>query len=236
MLMFGWQGATCIDEWTMAACNLAMGASLVLAGSGAFSVDNALLHRRPAMAHRRWFRWAAGALPLPLEARRFNALALAVLAAVAVFNVATYDHFRGSVYSAYHKGPVSPSADHYTLSEATVATDGSVHFHIYLDGGTADVPSHIAEVQLRGKDGAVLERWDMTALSTLSATAIQNDFAYNKFKIARFGLSAEMGSMATIDLPPRATLASSAQTLVAIDIDGRSFSTAISQVDAAPKT
>src|SRR6266481_197555 len=25
MLMFGWQGATCIDEWTMAACNLAIG-------------------------------------------------------------------------------------------------------------------------------------------------------------------------------------------------------------------
>src|SRR5882724_8349352 len=24
MLMFGWQGATCIDEWTMAACNLAI--------------------------------------------------------------------------------------------------------------------------------------------------------------------------------------------------------------------
>ena len=27
MLMFGWQGATCIDEWTMAACILAMGAT-----------------------------------------------------------------------------------------------------------------------------------------------------------------------------------------------------------------
>src|SRR4030088_414458 len=26
MLMFGWQGATCIDEWTMAACNFAIGA------------------------------------------------------------------------------------------------------------------------------------------------------------------------------------------------------------------
>ena len=35
MAMFGWQGATCIDEWTMAACNLAMGATLMLAGSGA---------------------------------------------------------------------------------------------------------------------------------------------------------------------------------------------------------
>jgi thiosulfate dehydrogenase [quinone] large subunit len=29
MLMFGWQGATCIDEWTMAASNLAMGATLI---------------------------------------------------------------------------------------------------------------------------------------------------------------------------------------------------------------
>ena len=27
MAMFGWQGATCIDEWTMAAANLAMGAT-----------------------------------------------------------------------------------------------------------------------------------------------------------------------------------------------------------------
>src|SRR5260221_8947915 len=49
MAMFGWQGATCIDEWTMAACNLAMGASLLLAGSGAYSLDNFLLHRKPAL-------------------------------------------------------------------------------------------------------------------------------------------------------------------------------------------
>src|SRR6201998_2684222 len=34
MAMFGWQGATCIDEWTMAACNLAVGATLLLGGRG----------------------------------------------------------------------------------------------------------------------------------------------------------------------------------------------------------
>ena len=50
MLVFGWQGATCIDEWTMAACNLAMGASLVLAGSEAISLDAVILARRPALA------------------------------------------------------------------------------------------------------------------------------------------------------------------------------------------
>src|SRR5260221_4526133 len=50
MLMFGWQGATCIDEWTMAASNVAMGAALMLIGGGACSIDNALLRRWPALA------------------------------------------------------------------------------------------------------------------------------------------------------------------------------------------
>src|ERR1700746_3258318 len=74
MLMFGWQGATCIDEWTMAACNLAMGATLVLAGSGAYSLDNVLLKRNPALAGLAWFRWFAGALSLPVSDTTFRNL------------------------------------------------------------------------------------------------------------------------------------------------------------------
>src|SRR5580658_6909476 len=82
MAMFGWQGATCIDEWTMAACNLAMGTGLLLAGSGAYSLDNVLLRRNPALANKPWFRWLAGSLPLPLEGVAFRNLAFAVLAFV----------------------------------------------------------------------------------------------------------------------------------------------------------
>ncbi len=50
MLIFGWQGGTCIDEWTMASCNLAMGATLMLAGCGAYSLDNVLLKRNPGLS------------------------------------------------------------------------------------------------------------------------------------------------------------------------------------------
>lgn len=32
MLLFGWQGATCIDEWTMASANFAMGVTLFIGG------------------------------------------------------------------------------------------------------------------------------------------------------------------------------------------------------------
>src|SRR6266446_10246637 len=93
MLMFGWQGATCIDEWTMAACNLAMGATLVLAGGGAYSLDNVLLKRNPGLADRAWFRWLSGSLPLPLTDTAFRNLGLAVLAAVLAFDIGTYSYY-----------------------------------------------------------------------------------------------------------------------------------------------
>lgn len=82
MLMFGWQGATCIDEWTMAACNLAMGATLLLGGGGAYAVDNLALKRRPSLASTVWFRWFGGSLPLPLDASASRRCAFGVLAFV----------------------------------------------------------------------------------------------------------------------------------------------------------
>lgn len=102
MAMFGWQGATCIDEWTMAACNLAMGTTLLLGGRGAFSLDNVLLRRKPQLADSAWFRWLGGALPLPQSDIGFRNLGLALFAFVAVYDVGTYDHFRGSVYGPFH--------------------------------------------------------------------------------------------------------------------------------------
>ena len=134
MLMFGWQGATCIDEWTMAASNLAMGATLILAGGGAFSLDAAWLRRRPALASQAWFRWAAGALPLPLPDRTFRNVALAVFAATAAFNLATYDYYRGSIVTAFHGGPVSPAKHHIAVADVRLLPGGAVRFHADLDG------------------------------------------------------------------------------------------------------
>src|SRR5258705_8130189 len=142
MLMFGWQGATCIDEWTMAACNLAIGATLMLGGSAAFSLDNALLARNPTLAQRGWFRWMCGALPLPMRSGIFQKLALAVFAATVVFNVATYDYYRGSVLTPFHGRPVCPSKDHPDLTVGVLLPNRADRFHAYLHGGPPATPSH----------------------------------------------------------------------------------------------
>jgi uncharacterized membrane protein YphA (DoxX/SURF4 family) len=201
MPMFGWQGATCIDEWTMAACNLAIGATLMLGGSGAFSLDNALLARKPTLADRRWFRWLSGALPLPMRSDSFQKIALGVFAATVIFNVATYNHYRGSVITPFHGGPVSPSKHHLDLTDGVLLPNGAVRFRAYLDGGTPEAPSNVMTAALMANDGSVLEQWDGIALSHLPASAITNEFVYNRFAPGPFGLRAEMGAMATITLP-----------------------------------
>ena len=225
MLLFGWQGGTFIDEWTMAACNVAMGASLMLAGSAAYSLDSAWLRRNPGLARRMWFRWGGGSLKLPLSEAGFRKLALAVLAFVLVFDVGFYNYYRGSVLTPYHKGPVGAGAHHFTLSDATLLSDGGVRFAVYLDGGTPAVPAHIMQVEVVGRDGGALATWDWRALSALAPSAIANDFAYNRFKPAPYGLEARVGAKAVVTLPPPASAdATRVGAEVRItDVDGKTF-------------
>jgi thiosulfate dehydrogenase (quinone) len=234
MLMFGWQGATCIDEWTMAACNLAMGATLLLVGSGAYSLDNMLLKRNPGLADRAWFRWLAGSLPLPLTDTAFRNLGLAVLTAVLAFNVGTYSYYRGSVVTPFHGGPVSPTQHHFALSSGALLPDGGAKFHIYLDGGTPEAPAHIMKAELIGGENEPLETWNTETLTRLPADSIHNDFAYNKFKAGPYGIVAEMGAMATIMLPPEPNVhlpAGGNIILRLVDVNGRSFSLKLAGVD-----
>jgi thiosulfate dehydrogenase [quinone] large subunit len=225
MLMFGWQGATCIDEWTMAACNLAMGASLLLAGSGAYSLDNFLLHRKPALAGKQWFRWASGGLPLPQTDGGFRTLAFAVLAFVVIFDVGTYSYYRGSVVTPFHGGPVSPTKHHLTLNQAELLPDGKVRFHVYLDAGTPEAPAHVVAADLLNGEKHPVADWNAAQLSKLPKTDFANDYAYNKFEPGPYGIRAKMGAAATVTLPvPASGTSAGARYIQLTDVDGRTFS------------
>ena len=148
MLLFGWQGGTCIDEWTMASCNVAIAATLMLAGSAAFSLDGWLLRRNPSLARQTWFRWCGGALPGCRSANGYRRLAFALIAFVLVFDLGLYNYYRGSILTPYHKGPVGAEAHAYGLADATRLADGGVRFTIALDGGTPAVPGHVMAVEI----------------------------------------------------------------------------------------
>jgi len=224
MLMFGWQGATCIDEWTMAACNLAMGATLAMGGAGAYSIDRRLLARHPGLAETGWFRWASGALPLNLGKDTLRKVGFAVFACVSVFNVATYSYYRGSVVTPFHGGPVSPTKHHLTLDNASIDKAGIVRFHVYLDAGTPEAPVHVVTAALLDAGHRPVGGWSTPALSAMPRTAFANDYAYNTFGTGPFGIKAPMGAKATITLPPltNGTTARAAYVQL-VDVDGSQF-------------
>ncbi|GLQ99312.1 TQO small subunit DoxD [Dyella mobilis] len=231
MLLFGWQGATCIDEWTMAACNFAMGITLVLAGGGAWSVDSWLARTRPHVASARWFQWLGGDSPLPLSERAFGKLSGTLLAVSVIFIVGTYSYFRGSVVTPFHGGPVSPTAHHWLLSQGQLTQQGMVTFKAYVDAGTPEAPSDVVRATLANDHGEIERAWTAEALASLPKQAFRNDYDYQKIHAGPFGLVGPVGSMATVTLPAGSngmTLVAGHYTLQLTSVNGRSWTLPLS--------
>ena len=220
MLMFGWQGATCIDEWTMAAANFGMGAALLIGGAGAYSVDSWLL-KKPGISNSCWFKWiGSGALPEKI----IEPFGKVLLAITVVFVVLTYSYYRGSVIGPFHGGPTSPTKHHVSLDNVTLRGDGAVSFHAYLDAGSPDVPAHIIKIVLHAADKTPVETWTGAQLAALDKGDFVNDYAYNQFKPGLVSIQAEVGAKATISLPAvnqNMVIQPGSYTLEAVTIDGK---------------
>ena len=227
MLLFGWQGATCIDEWTMAAANFGIGITLFLAGGGAYSVDSWLARRNPKLAMRKWFNWIGGVGPLPLSEAAFKKLALVLFWITVGFVVLTYNYYRGSVVTPFHGGPTSPSKHHWTLSQGELKADGAVRFHAYVDAGTPAEPSNVLRASLISDGGQIVEEWDGMLLARTPKQAFKNDFAYQKIHAGKFGLVGPVGAQAMVELAPTQPglkLAPGRYTLHLVSVNGHLWS------------
>jgi len=170
---------------------------LVLAGAGAYSLDNVLLKRNPGLADRAWFRWLSGSLPLPLtdtgvsqiSGSRFWRRFLAIQPSEPTAIIA------GRLSRRSTAARSAPRGHHFALGNGALLPDGGVKFQIYLDGGTPEAPAHIMKAELIGGENEPLETWNTETLTRLPADSIHNDFAYNKFKAGPYGIVAEMGAM-----------------------------------------
>ncbi len=227
MLLFGWQGATCIDEWTMAACNFAMGMALFFAGSGAYAMDAWWRHKHPGLSANRGLDFCLGDRELPLRDAALQRLGLAAVLLTVIFVVGTYDHYRGSVYSAFHPGPVSPTRHHWSLQEGRLEADGRVSFHAYVDAGTPEAPSQVLRVRLLDARGQAVETWDGAQLAQLPRQAYVNDYAYQKIHDGAFGITGPVGAKARIFLPAQVPVPPGRYRLCLDAVDGQVWSMAV---------
>lgn len=222
MLIFGWMGSTCLDEWTMAVSGVAMSSAVFLAGGGAWSID--CLTGLAGWAQRKG--WPAWILSGPLPPARAKSLALLLAAVAVLFTVGSYNILFGAVVSPLH-ARVTFHRHHIALSEVTPAADGAVAFDAYVDAGPDTGAAYIIAARLVDASGATIAEWDGATLAALPAPAIRNVYPYvwaSRFKTEKVGFSGQTGARAAITLPPPATTnVGTPQTLVLEAINGTTW-------------
>jgi len=200
MLIFGWMGSTCLDEWTMAVSGVAMSSAVFLAGGGTWSLDH-LIGRTEWAGRNGWSVWLFSG-PLPSE--RLKAMALLLAAVAVVFTVGSYQILFGAVVSPLHSR-VNFHRHNVALSDVTVAADRGVTFKAYVDAGPDTGAAYVIAARLIDEAGETLAEWDGAALAALPDTAIRNVYPYvwaSQFKTEKIGFSGLTGARATITLPP----------------------------------
>ena len=222
MLIFGWMGSTCLDEWTMAVSGLAMSSAVFLAGGGTWSLDS-LIGRTGWAGRNGWTNWVFSG-PLPPATTRTLSLLLAVVAIV--FTVGSYHILFHAVISPQH-ARVSFHKHDVALSKVAVGTDGAVTFDAYVDAGPDTGAAYVIAARLIDESGATVAEWSGATLAALPATAIRNVYPYvwaSHFKTEKIGFSGQTGARATITLPPPSeTHGGTPHALVLEAIDGTTW-------------
>jgi thiosulfate dehydrogenase [quinone] large subunit len=214
MLIFGWMGSTCLDEWTMAVSGVAMSSAIFLAGGGNVALDG-LVGRTEWSWRNGWSNWLFSG-PLPTHAIRRAGVILALVSVV--FTVGSYHILFGAVVSPLHPRVTYHRHD-IALTNVVVTADGAVTFDAYVDAGPDTGAAYVVAAKLVDASGNVLAEWDGKTLAALPASAFENAYPYvwaSQFKTETIGFAGVTGAKAKITLP--ATAGTTIETGAKIDL------------------
>ena len=220
MLIFGWMGSTCLDEWTMAVSGVAMSSAVFLAGGGAFrwttAMSRARALRRPTRGRAGIQRPAAGR-----DGAQAGAMARHRLRAVHRAHLSDPFWRRAFAPAIAHQLPPPPrrhvgaqrcrgrQRDVRGLRRRGTRHRGGVHRR---RNAARRIGTEARPVGRRRTRRA-------------GAEAVRNAYPYawaSRFRAESIGFSGQTGARATITLPPTAAPAAEgeARVLVLEAIDG----------------
>jgi thiosulfate dehydrogenase (quinone) len=121
MLIFGWMGSTCLDEWTMAVSGVAMSSAVFLAGGGEWSLGERYIAPTGWAQRMPWLNWICSG---PLPSDMVPKLALWLGGVSIAFTLVTYYIYFGAVVTPLHSR-VNFHKHDIALTHAQLAPDGA---------------------------------------------------------------------------------------------------------------
>ena len=224
MLMYGWLGSTCVDEWTMAANSFAMGLGIMTTGSGRWwSMDYWLLNKYQKCSEWSIFPWLfSGPLPI-ITITRFAKIGGVM---TILFAAGFYGYLRGAVFSPM-MAKTNPKNHHIALTHSELSRSGDLIFSAYVDAGPDTQGDYVVGVSIIDEQGQEIEVWDGKTLNELSKTNFENEYKYSTFETTQYGFVGVVGARAKIFLPhqKQIDLAPGTYQVILLSIDGKLWST-----------
>ena len=179
MVVFGWMGTTCIDEWNLSAYGFAMSLTLFLLGSGSLSVDHFLIQKFPFLEKQFFFKWLFSGR---LHPELYKKLTLLLAGLTLVFTVGFYHYYRGAVVSKLYSRTALKT---HSIAISNIKVASQLDFDAYIDGGPDTQGLYIMKVSLQNMNGKTL-----LTLSNkdFGKTAIKNRYIYLKIRKHLFPL------------------------------------------------
>jgi len=187
----GWLGPTCLDEWQIGALGIAGGATVILGGAGAFSLDAWLVRARPGLFERRWLRWMADPRPSP---SRITVGALTGFAVVVT--LATNQIFYGGLWGTLHNDSVRPRVD---VLDARLSVDGEMVLTLERPVGPETYGAFVVDLRVFDAEGGLVRHYDSAALAALPPAQISNRWLV-QVRSGPHGLVVPLGGRATVTL------------------------------------
>jgi thiosulfate dehydrogenase (quinone) len=127
MLIFGWQGFECLDEWTMAALGFAISVSVMLYGPGSFALDTLFGID-------------------PLRGVFTKGVAIALTAASVIFTVGFYDYYFGIAHLERRTGVEA----YRIVAEPAPQPDAAI---LYVNAGASTNGAYVRSITFKLANG-----------------------------------------------------------------------------------
>lgn len=224
MLIFGWMGTTCLDEWTMAASSFAMSCMVLATGSGPWSVDS-LIQRSGCIQKMPWLSWLLSG-PLPLSNDGFVRLTKALGILSFAFAVFFYGYNFDAIYSPLGKR-VDAANPAIALSSA-IASQNAITVNGYVDAGSDTQGLYVMQATLSAPGQATpIFSYNAAELAKKGFVKIKNSYApWSSCKPIAYGLRCQLGSKSVLSfpLPAQHPALTGHEVLTLTDVEGKTFS------------
>lgn len=223
MLVAGWLGTTCLDEWTVASFGMGLGISLFLAGGGPYALDAYLYDtygRSDAHPGIAWLLFPEQIFIHNYRQCRWLGMILSIF--MLTFVLYTNQYFVGGVYGPFHNPAVKPEL----VLQAELSQHGKLDLHIYRDQGPDTYGAFVTEIKVVDAQGQTVMDFDANRLGKLPNSQIDNHNLL-KVKADGYALVVPLGAKATVHLAPDSALhlPQGSYQIIVTDVSGLSWKT-----------